>query len=1008
MKTQEKNMLWNELKLKSKTYENSMPETYRQFTGSFYTDLDYAYHVVTTLFNNADESFICNIEKKLFLEPCVGSGNFVFAYLKKISEYNFDKIQIQNIINNIYVSDTNIDALHLYKEQFKKFCVCYFDININEEYFKNRIANGLMFDISKCSLNFITLSDAFPSLNGDLFDIIITNPPYKNLKIEQNKKYINSTPFVSKQYLDEIIKYYRLNFKHSNDGIINSYKIFTEAIISTYSSSTAMIALLIPSTILSDKTSEKLRSHMLLTMGIKHIEILHENNKYLDAKQSLSTIIIDKTKKTHTIKMFPDFYKNPHDTTDIKIENIIDKNTLNAIYPLDSSSYHLLAKLNEHPKIKDLPFIVNMRGELDLTANKQYICDTSTPYHLLRGRNIKPYLTDSNNTEYVDADFISKSAKSIYIAAERISCQQISNINRSSRVFFAYIKPNMVLGNSCNFLSITKTVNNLDIFALLGLMNCKTINWYFKLFSSNNHISNYEIGNFPIPIYSANLKLISHKTKLYLETFNNDILGEIDALCTDAYNGVNSNNVSEAEFTTSLNSTNNTILDSFIDDFKAILPNVNRDDIIDLYNNNLNINALLSSFTFDISSFDIEVIQGICAKYKKLKNNILLNHTTFKLSDLDLEMVKCVPQGGNWKNISPDVVAKSKRLTRITETGGRTTLYGRLDYNKPSYTITTYFNRPGNGTYIHPSHNRVLSVREAARLQSFNDYYYFYGNKTNLLNQVGNAVPPILAYELFKKIKDMTGIKNCLDLFCGAGGMSLGAEMAGVNSLISNDIDKNACITFKINHPHTSVIHADITDATVKQKIVQQSIDNSIDLICGGPPCQGFSHAGKRFIDDPRNQLFKEYIAVVKTVSPKIVVMENVEGLLTFNSGKTYLEIIDTFTSLGYKVEGRKLMANLYGVPQKRKRVIIICTKNNLNINPETLFPEPTTLEPSSQITVKDAIFDLDTIQPDDDALAPTEYHSQYIKRINTIRPPSCYSSAKYDKITIYKQLSFL
>ncbi len=101
-------------------------------------------------------------------------------------------------------------------------------------------------------------------------------------------------------------------------------------------------------------------------------------------------------------------------------------------------------------------------------------------------------------------------------------------------------------------------------------------------------------------------------------------------------------------------------------------------------------------------------------------------------------MIRSIPAGGSWKDIPMETVEKSKRLKRITQTGGRTTLYGRIDYNKPSYTITTYFNRPGNGTYVHPIHQRVLSVREAARFQAFRDDYYFFGNKTQHLKQVGN------------------------------------------------------------------------------------------------------------------------------------------------------------------------------------------------------------------------------------------------------------------------------
>jgi len=124
---------------------------------------------------------------------------------------------------------------------------------------------------------------------------------------------------------------------------------------------------------------------------------------------------------------------------------------------------------------------------------------------------------------------------------------------------------------------------------------------------------------------------------------------------------------------------------------------------------------------------------------------------------------------------------KSQRLLGIQKKGGRTTLYGRLEYKKPSYTITTYFNRPGNGCNIHPTQNRVLTTREGARLQSFFDDYLFWGNQKDILNQIGNAVPPLIGFLFGKNLKEKLGIKKSIDLFSGAGGLSLGIKMSGIN-----------------------------------------------------------------------------------------------------------------------------------------------------------------------------------------------------------------------------------
>ena len=326
-------------------------------------------------------------------------------------------------------------------------------------------------------------------------------------------------------------------------------------------------------------------------------------------------------------------------------------------------------------------------------------------------------------------------------------------------------------------------------------------------------------------------------------------------------------------------------------------------------------------------------------------------------------MIRSIPAGGSWKDIPMETVEKSKRLKRITQTGGRTTLYGRIDYNKPSYTITTYFNRPGNGTYVHPIHQRVLSVREAARFQAFRDDYYFFGNKTQHLKQVGNAVPTLLAYQIARKIKKKTGCCKAIDLFCGAGGMTVGFKEAGIISLLSNDIEESACITLKINNPEIPVLCGDITQSNIKDIIETVAKKGKADIICGGPPCQGFSMAGFRSDNDLRNQLFKEFVDIVKRVNPKVIVFENVEGLLSYQGGKTYREVHTLFSELGYNTEGRTLIATYYAVPQKRKRVIIICTRNDLSILPSDLFPEPITVTEEEQVTARETIFDLENVE---------------------------------------------
>lgn len=337
---------------------------------------------------------------------------------------------------------------------------------------------------------------------------------------------------------------------------------------------------------------------------------------------------------------------------------------------------------------------------------------------------------------------------------------------------------------------------------------------------------------------------------------------------------------------------------------------------------------------------------------------MLYNHISYPLSKNDLRMIESVPEGGNWKNIPLDI--PSKRLDQIRISGGRTTLYGRLSSNKASYTITTYFNRPGNGTYIHPKSNRVISAREAARLQSFPDSYIFQGSKTSFCKQIGNAVPPLLAYAIANQIKKQTNTTKLLDLFCGAGGLSLGFEWAGYDVVAANDNFKQACDTFRYNNPKTTFLEGDITDDKIKKTLISISKERGVDIIVGGPPCQGFSNAGKRMIDDPRNSLYKEFVTLVKKIKPKVFVLENVEGILTINNGKTFEEIKSNFTDLGYKVAGHKMHAVSFGVPQKRKRVIIIGV---IKGDPEKCFPEAIIKDEKNHITVSNAISDLPDIE---------------------------------------------
>lgn len=342
------------------------------------------------------------------------------------------------------------------------------------------------------------------------------------------------------------------------------------------------------------------------------------------------------------------------------------------------------------------------------------------------------------------------------------------------------------------------------------------------------------------------------------------------------------------------------------------------------------------------------------------------NHIAFKMGIHEAEIEKWIPEGGNWQDIPTSIT--DARLEGIRSTGGRTTYYGRLRWDEPSYTIATYFNRVGNGCNLHPSQHRVLSTREAARLQSFPDDFVFKGSKASQYKQIGNAVPPVLARFVSSLIKPYLKSYNFIDLFAGCGGMSEGFIMNGFTLLAANEIDKNIILTNKFNHSkytdESNFILGDVTKEEVKQQIIDCCKGHKVDVIVGGPPCQGFSYAGWRDPNDDRNKLFREFVSIVQSLQPEFFVMENVLGILTMRKGDAIKEIINAFSEVGYHVSTPlKLNAANYGVPQRRKRVFLIGSREGIDFSqPNPLFSNEDMFLPDF-VTVKDAIGSLPAIE---------------------------------------------
>ena len=222
---------------------------------------------------------------------------------------------------------------------------------------------------------------------------------------------------------------------------------------------------------------------------------------------------------------------------------------------------------------------------------------------------------------------------------------------------------------------------------------------------------------------------------------------------------------------------------------------------------------------------------------------------------------------------------------------------------------------------------------------------------------------------------------KAIELFAGAGGLALGIEKAGFNTIGLIEIDKNACDTLKLNRPNWNIINENI--ATISSKDLESLFSikkGELELLSGGAPCQAFSYAGKRLgLEDTRGTLFYHYALFLKKLQPKIFLFENVKGLLSHDKGKTHETIINVFKEEGYTIYEKVLNAWDYGVAQKRERLIIVGIRNDLLNKLNFLFPTPHNYKP----ILRDILLDC----PESKGVA----YSEYKKKIFELVPPGGY-----------------
>lgn len=219
-----------------------------------------------------------------------------------------------------------------------------------------------------------------------------------------------------------------------------------------------------------------------------------------------------------------------------------------------------------------------------------------------------------------------------------------------------------------------------------------------------------------------------------------------------------------------------------------------------------------------------------------------------------------------------------------------------------------------------------------------------------------------------------------IDLFCGAGGLSFGFDKAGFENIFSVEINPEFAKTYKKNFPSHKLLVEDIRD--ISNDTVKELVEGrEIDIIIGGPPCQGFSIAGnigRTFIDDERNRLFKEFVRFVSEVNPKMFIMENVAAMATHLKGKTIKAIVDSFehAGMGYKVKWEVLNTVNYEIAQERRRIVVVGVRADL----DTEFSYPTH---STVIkTIKDVIGDLPPLASGEQSNIPNHVAMSHSKQM--------------------------
>jgi len=793
-------------------------------------------------------------------------------------------------------------------------------------------------------MNISSIADRYPSLNiiidvnvGDAFvnaalqnnkyDVCITNPPWcilkpasKDMKALNSQHTSNEYELVTEEYGKLLQQLYRRSIPAKRFGRwgINLSRCGAECAIQLLDVN-GVCGIVMPASFFSDQVSEPIRKWIFEDYDVKAITYFPAELKLFGTvdQSSATAVLCNNGKKT--VK----FTSSEYNRDKVCSVNILDgaslefmRTTQYAIpFGYDEEHFSLATRLMNIETLSAFPGL-KIGRELDETRIETKLTNAGK-IKFIKGFMVGRYSCMDEPRRFLNEEICAAPAS---VQFERIAWRDVSRSSQKRRIQATILPAGTVTGNSLGVVYIPDATHEQLCF-VLAVMNSYVFEFLAKPQLITNHVPSGVLKNIPIPpMRLSDVGKIASLVDTIMET-NSEQPGiemEIECLVGLSYG-------------------------------------LSLDEFLHIVN------------TYVLSPEEVARTKAIATKiWGKVGHHIceeggtvfIPNHHAPKLSDLDKLVISHIPQGGNWKNIPESV--PSQRLVQIRESykagkGSRSTYYGRLRPDMPAYTISTYFPRPGNGCNIHYDQERTLTQREAARLQSFPDSFVFKGTMTAINDQIGNAVPPLLAYQLARALP----VKGqFVDLFCGAGGLSLGFSWAGWIPVVGNDINLKALETHAANIKE-DIICGDITHSEIMGSIVERcksAMKSRPELplyIIGGPPCQGFSTAN-RFsnMDDQRNWLFKAYSDILNAIKPHGFLFENVPGILNFEHGK-FFEIIKSDLSKNFEsIKTFKFNCAEYGIPQRRERIIVIGSSQQII---DTYLLPPITAIPkaeSSQVTI--------------------------------------------------------